>query len=81
MAKISAITSFVASATALGDISDRILADGQIAGDPAIASAFRNERRYVRCELVRLWPLTGLPSELSPARLDSGKAEDVIPPA
>lgn len=67
-------TSFATHAIASDDISNRILADRQIAGYPAIAMAFRDERQYLRCELVRLWPLAGLPSELSSTRLGSGKA-------
>ncbi len=45
-------TSFATRSIAFDDISNRILADRQIPGDPAIASAFRDERQYLWCELV-----------------------------
>ena len=45
------------------DVEDRVLADSDVSGDPAVASPFADGLRHLRCEPVRLRPLPGLTAQ------------------
>jgi len=56
------------------DRSDGVLAETEIAGDPAITAALGNERQHFGCQAVGLRAVANLPPKLPAPRLGCGES-------